>query len=419
MSPKSIAVIHLTHTDPSRDSRILKELACVSEYLLQNNIQSQILALGVSSSQGPPPSNLHAFRIISIKPVRIQLPAFRHFQHLYNFFCFSIFFIRNSLLDNRLVVHCHDVYALPAAAVIKILKPRTRLIYDAHELESETNSQGRIESLIVKACEFCLWPLIDSFITVSPSIMSWYNKHYGAKPSFLVLNSPVIAEHSHYDSLNHICDISLKHSLDIPESEKLFLYVGAIGAGRGIDLILNAFSSRPSDHVLFIGWGELVEDIKKVMLSCANVHYMTPLPHDQLLHCTRQADYGICMIENISKSDYFSLPNKLFEFAFSGLPVIASKFPDISNVVSSCNLGILTEHALHDLSFSLDLIKTKQFNFNQAKLSKLSWLNQCSKIVACYQHNLYPDVASGMPPKILPRSQMRARACASRSNDLN
>jgi glycosyltransferase involved in cell wall biosynthesis len=384
MSTKSVVVIHLTHTDPSRDSRILKELNCVSEYFTQNNIRSQILALGVSSSLGPPPSDSHAFTINSVKPVRIRLPVFRHFQHLCNFVRFSAFFVRKSIIYSRLVIHCHDVYSLPAAAIIKFLKPRTRLIYDAHELESETNSQGKIESFLVKTCEFFLWRLIDSFITVSPSILSWYHRYYGKKSSYLVLNSPVIAE----DSTDYICDISLKHSLSIPESEKLFLYVGAIGAGRGIHLIMNVFSSRPSDHVLFIGWGELVEDIQEAMSSFGNIHYMKPMPHDQLLHCTRQADYGICMIENISKSDYFCLPNKLFEFAFSGLPVIASKFPDISNVVSSCNLGILSEHSINDLSRCIDLIKAKQFNFNDAKLSQLSWSNQCHEIIACYQQNL-------------------------------
>jgi glycosyltransferase involved in cell wall biosynthesis len=49
------------------------------------------------------------------------------------------------------------------------------------------------------------------------------------------------------------------------------------------------------------------------------------------------------VLENTSLSVYFSLPNKLFEYVFSGLPVLASNFPDISDKVNNYNLGLVVD----------------------------------------------------------------------------
>ena len=47
----------------------------------------------------------------------------------------------------------------------------------------------------------------------------------------------------------------------------------------------------------------------------------------------------MCLIQNVSLSDYYCLPNKLFEYCFAEIPVLASNFPDISQTVEKYDLS--------------------------------------------------------------------------------
>ena len=37
----------------------------------------------------------------------------------------------------------------------------------------------------------------------------------------------------------------------------------------------------------------------------------------KLTNLIKEADVGLCLVENVSLSDYYCLPNKLFEYAFA------------------------------------------------------------------------------------------------------
>ena len=156
-----IKVLHLTHTDIRLDSRILKELSAIRE-----NKKILIMAIGISDD------NL--------------------FYSLTAYLCLLEFYIRLSwkgLLFRPKIIHCHDTLVLPVGVILSILF-NSKLIYDAHELESQKNGQSKVLSKITLFIEKISWRFIDLFITVSPSIIDWYQKNLGKKESLLILNSP-------------------------------------------------------------------------------------------------------------------------------------------------------------------------------------------------------------------------------------
>jgi glycosyltransferase involved in cell wall biosynthesis len=79
--------------------------------------------------------------------------------------------------------------------------------------------------------------------------------------------------------------------------------------------------------------------IKECEKEFHNIHFHTPVKPEQVLHYTSSADIGVSLIENTCLSYYYSLPNKVFEYLLSGLPMIVSEFPEMGKFVDENNCG--------------------------------------------------------------------------------
>ncbi|MFA6234710.1 MAG: glycosyltransferase, partial [Bacteroidota bacterium] len=64
---------------------------------------------------------------------------------------------------------------------------------------------------------------------------------------------------------------------------------------------------------------------------------------------TASADLGMCLIENLGRSYFLSLPNKLFEYFAAGIPVVGSDFPEIGAVLRETGAGIAVDPAHSEL----------------------------------------------------------------------
>jgi glycosyltransferase involved in cell wall biosynthesis len=104
--------------------------------------------------------------------------------------------------------------------------------------------------------------------------------------------------------------------------------------------LLDTFARLPPErHIVFLGDGPLVNDVESFVARHTNIHRLPSVPVDELLDYTGGADVGISLIENVSLSYYYSLPNKVFEYIMSGVPVVVSDFPEMARLVLSGNCG--------------------------------------------------------------------------------
>ena len=90
------------------------------------------------------------------------------------------------------------------------------------------------------------------------------------------------------------------------------------------------------------------------------------------------------MIENVSLSDYYCLPNKLFEYAFAGLPILASKFPEINNIVTKYNLGYTCELNIDSILNAIIKIENNKIKKNNLELTEISWQAQENRLIKTY-----------------------------------
>ena len=71
-----------------------------------------------------------------------------------------------------------------------------------------------------------------------------------------------------------------------------------------------------------------VEFAKKLKIYHKTV-FIQKIPYINLMDYTASCDIGWGLIKNCGVSNYFSLPNKLFEYSLAGLPTIISNLPKI------------------------------------------------------------------------------------------
>jgi glycosyltransferase involved in cell wall biosynthesis len=378
----AVHVLHLSHTDINYDSRILKEMRALSEC----KDKYALYGLGVVMDKGLATSELSG--ALKIDSIKLKSRSFRFLptfvRHVFSLIELTTKMLIKAVKIRPKVIHCHDTLVLHIAVILKLITG-AKLIYDAHELESDRNGLTPMLSKTTLMEEKILWPFVDYLIIVSPSIQNWYQKKIGKKPSEVILNSPVlhfIEERSRKYDKNY-----LRQKYDIAVTEMIFIYVGIFGKGRGIESLIDVFSNWQGAHVVFMGFGEFTELITKHATHYSKIHFHASVPHEDVVDVVRSADVGLCMIGNVSLSDYYCLPNKLFEYCFAGVPVIASDFPDIVNVVKEYNLGVCCGQDKESIRKAVELFISKKINMNIdiEKLEALSWEAQKVKLFNVYR----------------------------------
>lgn len=384
-------IFHISNTDIVSDSRIRKEIIALGQ--VDGNVIS-VMGLADDSSYGTQVlDDASYFKSPLLSRLLRHFP--RPLRYFFELIEFTIRAVRHAggLQPKPTIVHCHDTFALPAGWLIKKIH-RCRLVYDAHELESNKNGQNIILSKATVAIESFCWNGIDLLVSVSDSIIQWYCHKFGTKPSVLVLNSPVYDPDSIERNLERGENYFVK-KYQIPEESVIFIYLGILAPGRGIESCIEAFKELNCEaHVVFIGYGRLADLIKDASEKYGNIHYHPPVKHHEVVPLASNGDYGLCLIEDASLSDYLCLPNKLFEYSFAGLRILASNFPEIERTVVQYNLGVCCSPNSVSIKNAILQILQRPLTDAVADISELSWDSQAKKLQNAYASVLYPKHAS-------------------------
>jgi len=295
------------------------------------------------------------------------------------------------------VVNCHGLSALPVGIFFKYLK-KSKIIYDTHELETESNGLSGMRKTLAKLLEGLLIRYSDSMIVVSNSIAEWYKRKYSIRKVYVIRNIPRELGYGVETPVSNI----LKDKFRIEKNEILFIYQGGLANGRGISIILDTFSKVTEDkHIVFMGRGVLESLIKNYSCKCGNIHFLNAVNPEEVLRYTSSADIGISLIENVCLSYYYSLPNKVFEYLLSGLPIIVSNFPEMGKFIDENKCGWkvnVDPKALFDLVENMsdaELIEKKE-GAMRCK-NKFSWYKEEQVLLKIYadltsQKNIGPTI---------------------------
>lgn len=283
------------------------------------------------------------------------------------------------------IYHCNDLNALPVGVIIKkFFNKNARVVYDAHEYETERNGSRKLEKPFMRWLESVLIRHADRFITVSDSIAREYARLYNIEKPNLVLNCPPNQSVSRQNKF--------RESLGIRQNQTIFLYQGGLSGGRGIAIILDAFLMSENDKnvVVFMGSGPLEAQIKEKAKGSMTVFFYPAVAPEVLLNYTASADFGILFYENTCLNHYYCSPNKIFEYFMAGLPVIVSNLFEMKFLVEKYKVGVVAENTTpKSLLSSINKICSLDYNQlikNVRKTSNIfNWEAQVKILLKVYK----------------------------------
>ncbi len=285
------------------------------------------------------------------------------------------------------IIHCHDLWVLPAAVSI-ILFRKCKLVYDAHEYYAglEIFTHRHIRKRIWLFLEHLAIKKVDVLITVSEPLAGLYRDKYpDLKRVELIRNLPM------QESADREAGVPLPGNND----NKVVLFQGHFRPGRGLENLVRAFAAVSGARLVLIGGGELEEKLKSIVKAEQmedRVTFMGYLPTSQLIPTTAMADLGIALFEPTSINYAYALPNKFFEYVMAGIPVLASNIETFQDYIDKYNFGLTVNPAnIHEITLAIqtmiaDEARLQEWRRNaQIAASELNWESEAKKMNRIYE----------------------------------
>ncbi|MES2679384.1 MAG: glycosyltransferase [Bacteroidota bacterium] len=320
----------------------------------------------------------------SFRTIRMQM-LFKSGPAFYFFFMLRLFF---KLLFKRAdLLYSNDLDTLLPNYLVSKLK-NIPLIYDSHELFCEVPELQKTPAkrkLWLKL-ESAIVPRLKHCITVNESIAAIFSRQY--KVHFYVVRNITDAPKSFVPKT--------KAQLGLPAGKKIVLLQGAgINIDRGAEELLEAMKYVEGAILLIIGSGDcwsLLKEKKEEEALKGKVIMIEKLSKSDLMHYTYNADLGVSIDKNTNPNYYNSLPNKIFDYLHAGVPVLASRLPEIEKVITGFNVGDYIsgyepKHIAEKITELLGSPRLSGYKSNTASArAELNWDSEKNKLVEVIMH---------------------------------
>lgn len=232
----------------------------------------------------------------------------------------------------------NDLDTLLPCYLVSVLRGKP-LVYDAHEYFTGQHglTEKKLRYRIWKSIERTILPRLRWMITVSEGVASLYHKEYGVAPVVVRNVSPSSAD---------IPSIA-RSELGVGDASLLVVLQGTgINPGRGAAELIEAMKGTEGVKLLIIGSGDEMERIRSAVKQNSladKVIFLPRMPWKKMMSYTRACDAGLTLDPDTCLNQRYSLPNKLFDYISAGIPVIASRLPEVSRVIEKYGCGILLD----------------------------------------------------------------------------
>ena len=316
----------------------------------------------------------------SFKTIRFKM-IFKKGPLFYFFFNLRLFFV--GLINKTDLFYANDLDTLAPMFLLSKLKKKP-LIYDSHELFCEVPElkASRIKKSIWQKLEGYIIPKLKTCITVNDSIAKIYEAKYNV-PFYIIRN---------ISDFDQTFIPKSRVQLSLPEDKKIILLQGAgINVDRGAEELIDAMEFVQNAVLYIIGSGDVWENLKQKVLFNKSIQnkvvLINKLPKSELINYTFNADLGLSIDKNSNLNYLYSLPNKIFDYIQAEIPILASRLPEIENIILHYKIGdFIDDHnpktianKLNEMLYSQQLSSYKKYLAIAKK--EITWKSEKEKLL--------------------------------------
>jgi len=234
------------------------------------------------------------------------------------------------------VYQFHDPELIPVGLLLRLLG--RKVVYDVHEdvpldLLQKTYLPRRAAVLLSHVVRRLHWladRALSGIVVVTPGVAESF------RDPVMVRNFPLLHEFS-------------EPGPKYEDRAEVAVYVGALGPVRGTRQMVDAarISARVDGRHLALA-GVIRDDPHLQACLAADppddaIRYLGVLDRPEVRHLLGSARMGLFLSLPEDLNLYAAYPNKVFEYMAAGIPVVASDFPVLREIVGETGCGLLVD----------------------------------------------------------------------------
>ncbi len=257
--------------------------------------------------------------------------------------------LRHGYLIEADVYHCNEVQSWLIGLVLKLVRPRARVVFDVHEHYPSRFAElvhyprwlRRPSESVLRILFRVLTPVTDFLIFAKRSVVPDFPVHSSqaacvfnysaARFSVPSRESVPPAVHAHF------------------ASGFVAIHLGYISRVRGWPQLLEALTQLPAE-VRVISLGEVVEGVDTLMAEARRlgvadrVTLLDQVPYETVFQYLVWADCGLMLYQPGIQNHVFAFPMKMYDYMQAGLPLIGPDFAvEVAPVFNTYGCGILID----------------------------------------------------------------------------
>jgi len=283
---------------------------------------------------------IEGINIIKWKPqVLSSVPYLRLWYFIY-------LFLFRAIRKKPDIVYLHDYYLAIIVLILKVVSS-AKLIYDAHEIiipmkDERIGARKKLFYQLEKR-SIASFNLVIAANYQRGKIMQ---DHYKLQMlPLVILNIPNLSDRL----ISDISNLKSKYpQLNILDNSLFtFVYQGAITSIRKLEKIFSVIVEIPNSQLVIIGGGE-AEYIKLLNnyfleLGYDRVTFLGKIAPDDMYGIMQYCDFGIISYSMDDYNNLYCAPNKIYEYAAFGLPMITSNHTLFKEIFREYRIGVAVE----------------------------------------------------------------------------